>query len=385
MRRLPGWQSPGFDGWMRRGTFALVNLQLGEFIYFSCYVAVGLVPPASSFLFMLLEFYGLQLRHLSPHSLVLVVIFVQFCEIFVCVRPSVTLFQMFHMLRWSRNGSGLIGAYYFQLQAKGPIVYITPISPRKWDHWREDWVVVWADIHDRLVLPTESQMAKKTTWEETPKLHVAYRTVIKRIKHLTSHGLSTMMVLHDFLSRRIAPLQDRARSAWMYTREGDTTRLECGRDSGLDPDVLGALLVRLSPNPSSVDFVTPLVTYTPMCLDQAVRTRLLRELPTLDDIDITTQQRGDESWGIQIPWADVVDGQGGASTGPSSSKEKGKVVPHIVLSNTKVSSEEDDVPLQRRMRQFHSVKSTISEPPLSGLQAPERPPLHSLTQGWRHR
>jgi hypothetical protein len=43
---------------MQHNTLPLVNLQLGEFIYFSCYAAVGLVPPVSSFLFTLLEFYG---------------------------------------------------------------------------------------------------------------------------------------------------------------------------------------------------------------------------------------------------------------------------------------------------------------------------------------
>jgi hypothetical protein len=30
------------------------------------------------------------------------------------------------------------------------------------------------------------------------------------------------------------------------------------------------------------------------------------------------------------------------------------VIPRIILSDTEVSSEEDDVPLQRRMRQFQS-------------------------------
>jgi hypothetical protein len=84
-------------------------------------------------------------------------------------------------------------------------------------------VVIRADVHDRLVLPTESPMSKKVTWEETPKLHVAYGPMIERIKHLMSHGLSAIMVLHDVLSRRIAPLQDHARPAWMYTRQGNTT------------------------------------------------------------------------------------------------------------------------------------------------------------------
>jgi hypothetical protein len=45
--------------WMRCGNFPLINLQPGEFIYLSCYATVGLVPSVSSFLFMLLEFYGL--------------------------------------------------------------------------------------------------------------------------------------------------------------------------------------------------------------------------------------------------------------------------------------------------------------------------------------
>jgi hypothetical protein len=91
------------------------------------------VSPVSSFLFTLLEFYGLQLQHLSLHSLILVAIFVHLCEMFICMRPSVSLFRLFHMLQWSGKGSGLIDAYYFQLRAKGPIVYIAPISPAKCD------------------------------------------------------------------------------------------------------------------------------------------------------------------------------------------------------------------------------------------------------------
>jgi hypothetical protein len=215
-----------------------------------------------------------------------VAIFIHFCDMFICMRPSVTLFWTFHVMRWSIKGSDLISAYYLQLRAKGPITYIMPISPDKWYRGRDNWVVIRANIHDRLVLPTKSLMAKKTTWEETPTLHVAYGPVIERIKHLMSHDLSMMMVLHDFLSRRITPLQGHARPAWTYTGEGDTTWMEHGCDSGLDLDVLGALLARLSADPSSVDFVTPLASCASMCSDQATRMRLLRELPTLDDIDI---------------------------------------------------------------------------------------------------
>jgi hypothetical protein len=101
LRWVLSWQLSGFDGWMRCGTFPLINLQPREFIFFSCYTTAGLVPPMSSFLFTLLEFYGLQLQHLSPHYLILVAIFIHFCEMFICVQPSVNLFWLFHVLRWS--------------------------------------------------------------------------------------------------------------------------------------------------------------------------------------------------------------------------------------------------------------------------------------------
>jgi hypothetical protein len=89
-------------------------------------------------------------------------IFIHFCEMFICVRPSGSLFWLFHMLSWSQKGSGLIDAYYFQLQAKGPITYITPISPGKWDRWRDDWVIIQTNVHDCLVLQTESPTAKRS-------------------------------------------------------------------------------------------------------------------------------------------------------------------------------------------------------------------------------
>jgi hypothetical protein len=150
-------------------------------------------------------------------------------------------------------------------------------------------VVVRAEVHDCLLLPTEAPTTKKSAWVETLRLNVAFGLVIERIKHLMSHGLLTMMVLHGFLSRSIAPLQAHARPAWMYTGEGDTTRLEHSHDLGMDQDVLGTLLARLSPDPSSANFITPLAACAPMCSDQAVRMRLLWELLTLDDIDIAVQ------------------------------------------------------------------------------------------------
>jgi hypothetical protein len=61
LRWVLGWQALGYEGWLRCGIGSLSNRMPGEFIFLACYAAAGLVPPVSSFLLTLLEFYGLQL------------------------------------------------------------------------------------------------------------------------------------------------------------------------------------------------------------------------------------------------------------------------------------------------------------------------------------
>jgi hypothetical protein len=54
LRKAIKWQSSGYDSKMRHGMLSLAHPS--NFIYFSAYTLVGLVPPLSSF--MLLEHYG---------------------------------------------------------------------------------------------------------------------------------------------------------------------------------------------------------------------------------------------------------------------------------------------------------------------------------------
>jgi hypothetical protein len=96
LRKVIGWQYLGYDSKMRHGMLSLT--EPGDFIYFSSYTLARLVPLLSSFFLMLLEHYGLQLQHLSPHSITLVAVFTHFYEMFVGVWPSVRLFRWFHVL-----------------------------------------------------------------------------------------------------------------------------------------------------------------------------------------------------------------------------------------------------------------------------------------------
>jgi hypothetical protein len=125
-------------------------------------------------------------------------------------------------------GRGEIGAYYFQLRHGMAGSYIAAFSSSKWEDWREGWVIAVADPHDRLELPTEAPESDRSTWKARPAIPAELDPVLDRIKKLARSGLTSMMVLGDFLKRRIAPLQQRSRMAYVYTGLNDCCRITCG-------------------------------------------------------------------------------------------------------------------------------------------------------------
>ena len=63
-----------------------------------------------------------------------------------------------------------------------------------------------------------------------------------RITELRDYGLTASMVLGDYLRRRLAPLRDRGRAAWMYTGDTDFGRTQIGADSNLSPNVVDTMV-----------------------------------------------------------------------------------------------------------------------------------------------
>jgi hypothetical protein len=268
----------------------------------------------------------------------------------------------------------LIGGYYFICRTQGPFQYIAPISPGRWDCWREDSALMQPDAHDRLVIPTAALTLDRAEWGKDPGLVSGFDPVLDWIQYLAESGLTSLMVLHDFLSRRLTPLQDRAtRPAWMYTGVNDIMRLERGPGSSLDGELLAACLKALTTDQFLAELAMPPASCGAICMDEEARTALLATMPMLDDVDIAVVQRGDLSHGVTIPGATVTGGQGsttggsrsgrgrGGSGSPSSapalSKDK-EVSVRVVHDDDEVSSDEDE-PLQARLRsRFPAVGSS---------------------------
>jgi hypothetical protein len=111
VRKALGWTAPGSGDGIRAGSIPLGDLRPGEFVLFVSYIFCGLGLPISSFFMLLLEDYGLQLQHLTPHSILQVAIFVHLCEMFVGVRPCVALFRYFFVLAKSGKAKTEVSAY----------------------------------------------------------------------------------------------------------------------------------------------------------------------------------------------------------------------------------------------------------------------------------
>jgi hypothetical protein len=134
----------------------------------------------------------------------------------------VWLFWCFFVLKAASTCPPLIGSHYFQRQTPGHTRYITPVSPGRWEQWREDWALVQADVHDHLALPVGGPTLDCTEWGKDPGLEPGFDPVLDRIQYLAENDLTSLMVLHNFLSNRLASLQDRShRPAWMYTGVND--------------------------------------------------------------------------------------------------------------------------------------------------------------------
>jgi hypothetical protein len=242
VRRLLGWTAPELAGKIRAGLSSLDDLVMEEFILFNSYITCGLAPPISSFFLLLLEEFGLQLQHLTLHSILLVLVFIHFMEMFVGVRTCVTIFKHFYALVGSGRSRCAIGAYYFQLQHGMSSSYISAFSSAKWEDWCMDWVIAMTDANDRLELPTQGPLLDRNSWKAKPSQPAELGPVLDRVKILARGSLTSMMVLGDFLGHRIAPLQQRSRMVCMFIGVNDCSRIEHGAGTDLSDVELEVLI-----------------------------------------------------------------------------------------------------------------------------------------------
>ncbi|XP_062181252.1 uncharacterized protein LOC133885536 [Phragmites australis] len=82
----------------------------------------------------------------------------------------------------------------------------------------------------------------RLTWEVAPVEDERMHPVLNRIDNLLRAGLTSVMVVADYLRRRLVPLRERAQFAWMYMGPNDITRTHIGAEGDLEEGALATLL-----------------------------------------------------------------------------------------------------------------------------------------------
>jgi hypothetical protein len=72
--------------------------------------------------------------------------------------------------------------------------------------WRDDWALVQVDVHDRLTLPVAAPTLDHSEWVKDLGLESGFDPMLDRIRYLAENSLTSWMVLHDLLSKCLAPL-----------------------------------------------------------------------------------------------------------------------------------------------------------------------------------
>jgi hypothetical protein len=117
---------------------------LDEIVLFQYFVERGLALPTSDFSRGLLFYYGIQLHHLNPNSILHISIFVQFCEVFLGTEPHFDLFTyLFHLKSQPNNKVPYeVGGAGLQLRQGMEKKYISYKFPSSLLVWRQKWFYI---------------------------------------------------------------------------------------------------------------------------------------------------------------------------------------------------------------------------------------------------
>lgn len=232
----------------------------GFFPIFQHCLAAGLVPPFSPFLEAVLAYYQVQLLHLHPNSVLILAIFAYLCEAYLGLKPTVGLFRCFYALRNTakneRSGcvsfhivDGMGGVYIPMSRSEDKA--ITSVT-KKVDDFRQKWFFVGVERPCAFLEVPDEPPVKNSHWGKAAFDGAKNVSLMGRLSFLGEEGLTGQMIVADFVSRRIAPLQAHSVPMWMYSWPNDKMGLHVeDNDKDTVDNILSALFV--SPSVLPVD------------------------------------------------------------------------------------------------------------------------------------
>src|SRR5579883_1767961 len=111
-----------------------------EIMLFKSFCERGFALPASDFFRELLQFYGLELHHLTPNGVSYIANFQHFFEAFLGIEPSLPFFRyLFHVKGQPNNQNPrVVGGAGIQLRQGSSVQWFKAVHKNKLDRWETD-------------------------------------------------------------------------------------------------------------------------------------------------------------------------------------------------------------------------------------------------------
>ena len=91
-------------GWRATDGELFPTTNTGELVVFEPFFYRGFLLPTNKFFRGLLHFYGIELVHLNPNSILQIAAFIHLCEAFLGIEPHFALFRHLFALRPIQRG-----------------------------------------------------------------------------------------------------------------------------------------------------------------------------------------------------------------------------------------------------------------------------------------
>jgi hypothetical protein len=213
-----------------------------EMPMFARFAEHGLPLPASDFFKGLLGYYGVEYLNLNPNSIFHTAVFVQFCEVFLGIKPHRILFRKFFRVKPQPSASNprLVGGAGIQMQEDAAEQYLSYKLIDSIQDWKAKWFYI-TNHHPGLPKPSGKQPKHRAWWNTEPTMQegIQLPELLARIKVLREAGLRAEHVAFSFMKRRVQPLMGRDTLGFEYTGDKDTSKMPGGEVD--DDDIVDRL------------------------------------------------------------------------------------------------------------------------------------------------
>jgi hypothetical protein len=185
----------------------------------------GLGIPCCDFLRQLLDFYKVELVHLNTNSVLQISVFIDLCEAFLGIPPSLDLFRHLFWVKPQPSAANpaVIGGAGIQLRDNSAYIAVRAKTSNK--GWHAQWFYC-KNLTPALPLHSGRPPLPNTEWRSLPSEpeNSEVRTWKVGIVKLANLGLTGPHVMADWLSCRVQPLKLQPHPAWDYSGPSDSSR-----------------------------------------------------------------------------------------------------------------------------------------------------------------